>query len=211
MKEALKSYQRAYDDYPTSKHRPKALVRIGVCHAGMGDAAKAQAIYKKFMALYPQDANVSKVRKYNYQAGLVGQKAPRLQVSRWLYGVLSNGLEDLRGEVVVLVFFGTWCTNCHRELPHIKRAMRRWSREGVVFLGIVDPDDSRAEQPVDFYVRKNRVDYLDVVLDRRGRSWAPYRVTALPAAVVIDREGIVRWRGHFAFFSHTLVERLLTE
>jgi thiol-disulfide isomerase/thioredoxin len=134
-----------------------------------------------------------------------------VRADQWLYGATPGGLEDLKGEVVVLVFFGTWCKNCSTELPHIKRVIKRWDDKGVVFLGIINPDDPKSREPVEFYVNRNKIHFTDVALDRKESSWRPYHVTGLPAAVVVDRNGTIRWRGHFAFIGNTLLEKLLAE
>ena len=211
MKKAYEAYKKAYYDHADSEMGPKALARIGVTLAGLGDSTKAIRIFRAFLERYPDDPSAKKVKRYIGQVSFVGSRAPRIQATRWLNGVAPAGLEDLRGEVVVLVFFGTWCKQCTKELPHLKRAIRRWRDNGVVFLGIADPDDEKVREPVEFYVKKNKLNFLDVALDSGGRSWRPYRVTGLPAAAIIDRKGIVRWRGHFAFMGHTLLERLLRE
>lgn len=213
MTSALAAYTRAYQDYPESEYRPRALVRIGVCLAGTGDAKRALQIYDAFLKHYRARDDLkalkSKVSGYIRQLQIVGRPAPRLRADEWLRGVTPNGLEDLRGEVVVLVFLASWCKNCGSELPHLKREISRWSERGVVFLGIADPVDPKAREPIDFYLERHGVDLTDVALDRRAKSWSAYRVTGLPAVVVIDREGIVRWRGHLAFIGHTILERLL--
>jgi hypothetical protein len=81
----------------------------------------------------------------------------------------------------------------------------------VVFLGVANPDDPKSTQPVDFYVQKNQIPFQDVALDRGGNSWGPYRVGSLPAGVLIDRKGVIRWRGHPAFFPGPLTEQLVSE
>lgn len=211
MQKAYDAYRRAYIKYPGSKTQPRALVRLGVTLTGLGDSRKAVRIFQAFLNKYPEDVNAKKVRRYINQVLLVGAPAPDLRVTRWLNGTVRRGLKDLRGEVVVLVFFGTWCAQCSKELPHLKREMAHWRDRGVVFLGVADPDDEKVREPVEFYVKRNRVDFLDVALDSGGRNWKPYRVTGLPAAVVIDRRGTVRWRGHFAFIGRTLLDKLVRE
>jgi tetratricopeptide (TPR) repeat protein len=211
MERALRAYEKAYGDFPASKRRATALLRIGVCQAGVGEVEKARATFRKFLADHPADREARKVNQYLHQMQIVGSPAPRLAPRAWLHNVLPRGLDDLRGDVVVVVFFATWCENCKNELHHLKREMERWSREGVSFVGVADPDDPKAVSPIDFYVQSNAIDYLDVALDHGGRLAAAYRATSFPAVAIIDRKGIVRWRGHLTFLSHTLLERLLRE
>ena len=51
----------------------------------------------------------------------------------------------------------------------------------------------------------------NVALDEGGRNWRPYQVSGLPAAAIIDQDGILRWRGHYTFMGQSLLEELLPE
>ncbi len=93
----------------------------------------------------------------------------------------------------------------------MRRDVEEWSNKGAVFIGIANPKDPNGTSPVDVYVNVNKVPFFDVALDEGGRSWYPYRVGGLPAAVIIDQNGIVRWRGHYTFMGQTLLEDLLSQ
>ncbi len=114
-------------------------------------------------------------------------------------------------KLVAVVFFATWCPNCRKELPHLRHLVKRWESRDVVFLGVADPDDPQSTLPVETYVQKNRLSFFEVALDKGSLASGPYRVSGFPAAALIDRKGIVRWRGHPAFFPNSLVEKLLKE
>ena len=73
------------------------------------------------------------------------------------------------------------------------------------------PNDPQNTSPVDIYIQKNEIEFHDVALDGRGASWYPYKVTTLPACVLIDRKGTIVWRGHPSFFPTPLAERVLAE
>lgn len=212
MRRAFEGYKRAYFRYPEHRYGRKALLRLGVSLAGMGEAGKAREIFRTWLEQAEGDEGsertAKKVERYISQLSLVDRPAPELDADGWLKGRVREGLPDLRGDVVVLVFFATWCEVCHRELPRIRRAVERWGDRGVLFVGVTDPDDPKVKEPVEFWVRRQEVGFFDVCLDRGGDSWHPYLVTGLPAAVIIDREGVVRWRGHFAFMGNTLLEEL---
>jgi len=213
----LAAYKSAFENFPrTSKYRPRALERAGICNAGLGDHVQAKAFYNKYLRDFGNDpkyaSTAKKIRtRYLNELGMVGRPAPPLNATRWLKGVVDGGLESLRGEVIVLTFFSTWCNHCKSELPQMRRDVEKWSDKGVVFIGIANPNDPKGTSPVEIYVETNKVPFLDVALDEGGRSWYPYRVSGLPAAVVIDQKGIVRWRGHYTFMGHTLLDTLLAE
>ena len=213
----LAAYKSAFENFPrTSKYRSKALERAGICNAGIGDHVQARAFFNKYLRDFGNDPKYSSTAKkirtrYLNELGMIGRPAPPLNATRWLKGVVDGGLESLRGEVIVLTFFSTWCNHCKSELPQMRRDVEKWSDKGVVFIGIANPNDPKRTSPVEIYVETNKVPFLDVALDEGGGSWRPYRVIGLPAAVVIDQKGIVRWRGHYTFMGHTLLDTLLAE
>ena len=211
LKKALPLYQATFDKYPSFEDRLQTLVRVGVCQAGLGMTDQARQTYQRVLREFPEKEN-SKTRKYLMELQVAGRQAAPLHVNEWLFGHAGpEGLKGFQGEVVFLVFFATWCENCSGEVPHLRRLISKWTPRGVIFLGIANPKDPKSTMPVQVYVEKNNVAYLDVALDETEASWIPYNVTTLPAGVLIDRKGVVRWRGHPAFFSNPLTETLLGE
>ena len=212
---ALEKYTGCYERFPNSSQRPRSMVRRGVCFAGTGNPAKAREIYRQYLDTYGTDAKLAgttkKVRKYLREIEFVGRKAPPLHAERWLKGVIPRGLKDLQGEVVVLTFFMTGCGHCKNEMPKIRRDVERWTSHGVIFIGCSDPEHRDAKTPIDVYLNEHRIDFFDVAIDTGSRNQKPYHVRSFPASVIIGRKGIVRWRGHYAFLSHNLLEMLLAE
>ncbi|MEM7232306.1 MAG: redoxin domain-containing protein [Planctomycetota bacterium] len=212
---AFDAYKQTYFKHRENKYGKRALLRLGVCLGGMDTPKKAIQIFQTFLQHYSKDPDVkrdvSKVSKYIAEHKLAGLPAPPVNANKWMNQRVQKGLEDLREEVVVLCFFATWCKVCAREVPQIKREIKRWGDRGVVFIGVTNPADTRVTEPVDFYCRRSGLNFFDVALDNGARSWSRYRVTGLPAMVVIDRKGVTRWRGHPAFLSHDLLEKLLKE
>ncbi|MFP6738742.1 MAG: redoxin domain-containing protein [Planctomycetota bacterium] len=213
----LKAYKSAFEDIPrTSKYRSKALERAGVCYAGVGNHVQARLFFEKYIRDYGADSKlaytVTKIRnKYLPNLTLTGRPAPPIRATSWLNGHITGGLEELRGEVVVVTFFSTWCNHCKSELPRLRKDVEKWSKRGAVFIGVANPSDPKGKSPVDVYVKVNEVPFFDVALDEGGRSWRPYHVSGLPAAAIIDQDGILRWRGHYTFMGQSLLEELLPE
>ncbi|MEE3180999.1 MAG: tetratricopeptide repeat protein [Planctomycetota bacterium] len=117
----LKAYKSAFEDFPrTSKYRSRALERAGVCYAGIGDSTQARAFFQKYLRDYGTDpklaSTVKKIRnRYLPELALTGRPAPPIRATSWLNGHITGGLEELRGEVVVVSFFSTWCNHCKSE------------------------------------------------------------------------------------------------
>jgi peroxiredoxin len=93
-------------------------------------------------------------------------------------------LHDLRGKVVVLDFWATWCAPCRKAIPEVIALDREWSSKGVVVLGV---DDETADI-VRAYAEKNGVRY-PTLIDRGRRIHDLFGVEGIPAVVVIGRDG----------------------
>lgn len=114
---------------------------------------------------------------------LIGKKAPEFKVSD---GVQSADLANLRGRVVVLNFWATWCVPCVEELPSLERLQR--AMPSIVVVGI--SNDSDADAYVKF-LKKYNVDFL-TVRDPSFRIPTMYGTVKIPETYVIDRQGVVR-------------------
>jgi peroxiredoxin len=98
-------------------------------------------------------------------------------------------LASLKGKVVVLDFWATWCGPCLVELPHYNDFARQYRPRGVEVIGVVF--DSGEPQEVHDFVRERRVEYRqllgnDQMMEAFGGNMG------LPTTFVIDREGVIR-------------------
>lgn len=213
LEKARAAYQRVFDEYPGFKDRALALYRVGVCQAGLDEPARAREAFQRIPREFPDlAAEVKRARKSLDELSIVGRPAPRIQAAHWLNGIAGEeGVSTFRGEVVVVIFLATWCTNCEKELPRLRWLIERLTPRGVIFLAVLNPDDPENSGSVESYLMKSALEFVDVALDPREASWPAYRVSAFPAGVAIDRKGVVRWRGHPSFLSRPLLEKLADE
>ena len=109
-------------------------------------------------------------------------------------------LADLRGDVVVVNFWATWCVPCRNEQPALERVHRAYSGQGVEFLG-VDERDGVAEARA--WVEEFDVTYPSIQ-DPSG-AWADdFELFGYPDTFVIDASGTIRW----AVYGQTSAEQL---
>ena len=95
-------------------------------------------------------------------------------------------LSDLRGSVVVLDFWATWCGPCRQELPIVEKLRTEFAGK-VQFLGINDEDKGT----VAGFLKK--YDYqLSVLMDSRRDVHRQYGISGIPTVIVIDRGGVIR-------------------
>ena len=131
------------------------------------------------------------------QLPLVGEQAPSiaLPVSA---GGSSDGparvrLADLRGEVVVLDFWASWCTACRRTTNMLNELQEAFAEAPVAFYAInVEPID---KQRVAAAHHSFGADF-PTLHDRAGTVQRMYGIEMLPTVVVVDREGMVSWAGN---------------
>ena len=113
----------------------------------------------------------------------IGSIAPDFTVAD---GTSSVHLASLRGRVVVLNFWATWCPPCVEELPSLLALQQRMPQVDVVAISI-DEDDSIYHK---FLIDHNVT--LRTVRDTAQSSNALYGTYKLPETYVIDRKGILR-------------------
>ena len=100
-------------------------------------------------------------------------------------------LTALRGEVVLLNLWATWCVPCRTETPYLQSLFEERRDEGFRIVGISLDTGDAAEQ-VAAFVEEYGVTYT-ILHDPRMRGMELYQILGLPATFLIDREGIIRW------------------
>lgn len=108
----------------------------------------------------------------------------------WEFQVTTLGgdqlsLQDLRGKVVMLDFWSSWCPPCRAESPVLSQVYREYRDRDVEFIGMAIWDDPGA---VGDHVREFDVPYPNA-LDGKGEIAIDYGVAGIPEKFFIDREG----------------------
>lgn len=119
----------------------------------------------------------------------VGSRMPPYQ-SRMLDGSPFD-VANLRGDVVLLNVWATWCGPCRAEIPvlkalHDKHRARKFSVVGI------SVDEKDFEGDVKKYVEAERVQF-PIVLDPDGRIGNIFQISVLPTSLLLDREGKIVW------------------
>lgn len=101
-------------------------------------------------------------------------------------------LADLRGRVVLLNVWATWCEPCREELPELQQLHATLEPRGLTVLG-VSTDAARDLATLREMVSSFGLTY-PVIHDERNVVGAPFKIIGYPASFVIDRAGVLRWR-----------------
>lgn len=117
-----------------------------------------------------------------------GTAAPDFKVRRLRGEVVSLG--ELRGKIVVVNFWATWCPPCREEMPYLVRTVEEFSKDGVTLVAISNDNlDTQREAVEAFLTRVPQLGpYVALGRPEIGHAW---RVKALPSMFVVDREGRV--------------------
>jgi len=144
---------------------------------------------------------------------LQGQPAPNFELTGFNgeYDGKRFSLADMRGQVVVLNFWASWCIECEKEAGLLEQAWRDYQGRGVWFIG-VDYLDIDTEGLA--YMERFNITYPNGP-DIGSRIYQDYRSTGVPETFFIDKEGMIRHVQIGPIVSqgelYGLIDRLLAE
>ena len=99
-------------------------------------------------------------------------------------------LKVLRGNLVFLNFFATWCGPCREEMPGMERLFRAHQDKGFVVLAVNVQESAKTVRP---FVQELKLSF-PIALDAEGTVSRDYGVRALPVSFLIGRDGRILWR-----------------
>ncbi len=91
---------------------------------------------------------------------------------------------ELRGKVVLVNFWATWCPPCRKEMPDLETLYERFGSKGLVVLGISDEEAAKVEP----FIRERKVSF-PVLLDPGRKVNEMFVVEGIPKSFVYDRGG----------------------
>jgi peroxiredoxin len=98
-------------------------------------------------------------------------------------------LQEQRGQVVLVNFWASWCGPCKQEMPHLNRLYDKYRASGFVLLGVNIDDDPRAASSAAARMGLR----FPVLLDADKAVSRLYDLGSMPATVLVDRDGRVRF------------------
>ena len=122
--------------------------------------------------------------------GAVGSAAPSYGAATMKGDSLD--LAGMKGQVVLLNVWATWCIPCRREVPELQALHQELESRGLRVWG-VSIDGGEADADVTGFIDDFKMTYT-VLRDPAERVLSVFRIQGVPASYLIDRDGVVRWR-----------------
>jgi thiol-disulfide isomerase/thioredoxin len=136
---------------------------------------------------------------------LIGKPAPKLDLSSWINGQV--GSEDMKGKIVIIDFWATWCSPCIKAIPHNNEMAKKYADKGVVFIGVCG--SGSGEEKMGDVVKSKGITYPTARPTKATtKAW---QVSYWPTYAVVDRNGTLRALGIRPDYVGKVVDALLEE
>jgi thiol-disulfide isomerase/thioredoxin len=137
---------------------------------------------------------------------LEGKPMPAFHVSDWINGGITAA--DIKGKVIVVDLYATWCPPCMRAIPHNNELLKKYKDAGLVIIGVCTSDSG---QEIFADNAKQHDMQYPAALDPELKTEKAWAVQYYPTYAIIDRKGIVRVVGLRPDHVEEVVQKLLAE
>ena len=148
----------------------------------------------------------TKAEQRTSHAALEGKPMPALDVTEWLNGEVKPA--DLKGKVVVVDFYATWCGPCMRAIPHNNELLKKYGDKGLAIIGVCT--SSHGQENMAATVKSKGIEY-PTAQDPNLKTEKAWAVHYYPTYAIVDRKGIVRAIGLQPDYVERVVQELLDE
>jgi thiol-disulfide isomerase/thioredoxin len=139
-------------------------------------------------------------------AALEGKPMPPLEVTGWVNGEVKPA--DMKGKVVIVDFYATWCGPCMRAIPHNNELLKKYSSKGLVIVGVCT--NKKGQEKMEQTVKDKGIEY-PTARDPQLKSQEAWAVRYYPTYAIVDRKGVVRIIGLQPENVEKVIKKLLDE
>lgn len=186
--EALPLIDEFAKQFPKSKKTPMML--FAATQMGLDPDAK-QAVLNRIAKDYPDFEQIESVKASLAQMAKIGQPF-ELSFKDAVTGRTVD-IKELKGKVVLVDFWATWCGPCVAEMPHLKEFYAKYHPQGVEILGVSldEPEANGGLKALKDFVAKNGIPWSQYY---QGNGWqskfsSAWGIQSIPATFAIDKQG----------------------
>jgi thiol-disulfide isomerase/thioredoxin len=166
--------------------------------SNLSDKTKQAEIYGRIQSEFPESEIAKKIEARVKQFGIIGNakdmigKPFVLSFSDAIKGS-EVSIEGLKGKVVVIDFWATWCGPCVAEMPNMKKLYAEYKDKGVEFIGVSldQPKEKGGLDALKAFVEKNKIEWPQYY---QGNFWqsdfsSAWHINSIPCVFLVDAEG----------------------
>lgn len=133
----------------------------------------------------------------------LGKPPPEINAKSWFNNLGAEPrLADLKGQVVLIEFWATWCPPCRAAWPHLNELYSTYAKDGLVAIGLSDEVDDK----VDPFITEFKIQCL---VGGGSTSNGAYGVDGIPHTFIVGPDGNLAWHGHPSELKEDLLKTLL--
>jgi thiol-disulfide isomerase/thioredoxin len=137
-------------------------------------------------------------------SNFIGKVPPEINISSSFNNKTTLSLTNLKGKVVLVEFWATWCPPCRQAISHLKDLRSKYASKGLVIIAITAEDKGVVKK----FIKDNRMNFA-VAIDDNGKTNSAYGIRSIPTAYLVGADGKVVWQGHTMSLTAGTIEKAL--
>lgn len=202
----IETYSRKFleaSDLPgnLSKYKADIYWNLAAIARQKKDVEKAKEMLKKAISVAKQPKTKLALESQLKQMEFIGKSVLPISADTWINSPPLSP-EELKGKVVVIEFWATWCSECRKIIRVLNREYNKYKKSELVVIGYIKlygkyPDEMKKKETPDRkeeetllrqYIKRNQLTF-PIAVSYEGYNFEDYKIIAVPTTIFIDKFG----------------------